>query len=217
MELIKLQFRVILITILIIFVGCNLKNNKKRIIYEKLNKEYILYLRSFDKQLVNHFPKDENTPFLACYISKNNKPLELYTLETNCSEKQIKRLKKKSIEFYSDADTCLNLIGRFIDETGFYFINKDSINIDSLNYDCFKNKYPIPKINFGDDYFTETTKTNLTSDFIFYVFEAKKGMFFDREYYPNSDFMPKEWEHGYSRGVAISEKQMIIISWIVIW
>ena len=58
---------------------------------------------------------------------------------------------------------------------------------------------------------------SLESIFDIYILEAKSGNYFKEfELLPNPQ-MPKEWENGYSKGIAINSKNKTLIFWGLIW
>jgi len=57
----------------------------------------------------------------------------------------------------------------------------------------------------------------LQDGFTYYVIDAKPGKYLDDKYLKETNYMPKEWKHGYTRGFAISEEQKVIIYWVAIW
>jgi hypothetical protein len=100
--------------------------------------------------------------------------------------------------------------------------NKFGINIDSqkrllIDMPCYYDKLPIP--NFRDNVFSDSiTFCNLPCDFKLYVLGAESGLYFSNlsEKYV-SDYVPKIWEHGYSKGIALSEEKGVAIYWIIFW
>lgn len=75
---------------------------------------------------------------------------------------------------------------------------------------------PIPLIeNVNDCRHTPA----LDSTYTIYIYEAKPILIVPEKYHVNAarGIVPKEWEHGYSRGVIISDIYHEIIYWAVAW
>ena len=134
--------------------------------------------------------------------------------ENQGTNKEISKIKNMSIDFYSSKDTCLNIVYLYSDTE--IFKHKKRLKHLKLNFDCIKNKYPIPNFVFETIYYNEYTKCHLMEDFNIYVLEAKKGLFV-KEQEICENIMPNEWKHGYSKGAAISEEKKVIIYWVVVW
>jgi hypothetical protein len=50
-----------------------------------------------------------------------------------------------------------------------------------------------------------------------YVIASESGNFWKGDYKENRPESLKEWRNGYSRGIATSEKQNMIVYWTMIW
>lgn len=55
------------------------------------------------------------------------------------------------------------------------------------------------------------------SDLFVYVFEAKAGNFWKENCDEKRPESLKEWKNGYSKGIAISKKESLIVYWTMIW
>ena len=79
---------------------------------------------------------------------------------------------------------------------------------------------PIPffRDQFSDAMYTGSTCSGLKDGFILHVFDAQPGIFLSKELlYDSSECLPEKWKHGFSRGVALNEKEKEVIFWIVVW
>lgn len=52
--------------------------------------------------------------------------------------------------------------------------------------------------------------------FDLYVINSIPGTVLEK-YFSGENLMPKRWQHGYTRGYAVSEEKNIIIYWITVW
>lgn len=206
------------LSISFLIFGCNGQSRNS-----KLNAEYIKSKSEFDSILTNQFP-DKLTTFPreivnSKNISKHIVGFMLYEYEKGITEidSVVNDIKKKAIAKYNSKDSCLLIVNRF--ETLDSDDNMEDVIItDStkINLDCYKKLYPIPNfINY--DYPDKTNDLKLNGNFDIYVLESKSGNHFKEfDLLPNPQ-MPKEWENGYSKGVAVSKEKKTLIYWSIIW
>lgn len=76
---------------------------------------------------------------------------------------------------------------------------------------------PVLYINF--DEYKGNTLSRLDDSFIYYITEAKPGIFTTENllHNENVEILPEKWKHGLTRGAAVSEKLRTIIYWVVVW
>jgi len=207
-----------------LFFGCNYIHKTPSNLESESLKNYLNYKQAFDSSLVKHFPKGFSSEIRSFSslkdVTKQNIGFYLYEYDVNLSVlKKIRaKIEKNAIANYRTSDTLLFVINRFenlqTDDNGNIPKIRDSIYIDSTT---FIGLYPIP--NFIE-YEKPTESKNsiwLPQGFDLYVLEAKSGNYF-KEYDLKKNFqMPKGWKNGFSRGIAISEKDKTIIYWGVVW
>lgn len=189
--------------------------------FEKGNQMYDDGKARFKKKFISHFPdkidKDKYLDFNES-LSPEFDMVRL-TLFNKASEKEIEKLKrkyKKSIGIYSSADSCLLVVNRFATMERNVNIKVNDSERKLIDRDCYEDKYPVP--NFWHNQFTDlSTECNLSSDFTVYVIESESGIFLSKDKLSNGKYMPNEWNHGYSYGIAISEEQNVVIYWVVMW
>lgn len=201
--------------------GCNSKSTNK--VQRDSQQNYSRYKQSFEPWLVNHFPElltgERSMAINSKNVSKNSIGLYLYEYDVELSILQNlkQRLKNNSIAHYSTDNPMLLIVNRF--ETMKSYEDReiplltDSTYLDSRLY---TNLYPVPNfINY------ENPKQNngiwLPEGFDLYVLDAKSGSCC-KEFGLNTNFqMPEGWKNGFSRGVAISEKNKTVVYWGIIW
>lgn len=203
--------------------GCNysyVPESKQR---AEALKSYLEYKRGFDSWLVKHFPNSLSTE-VNRYMSKkddikNDIGFYLYEHDVNLSflQKLKGDLKNRAVAHYEVTDSLLFVINRFETLQTDYerSIPKitDSTYLDST---LFAELYPVP--NFID--YENPTNTNgiwLSKGFELFVLEAKSGNYCTEFDLKENFQMPKGWKNGFSRGIAISEKDKTIIYWGVLW
>jgi hypothetical protein len=81
---------------------------------------------------------------------------------------------------------------------------------------CKKFSFPLPTFYPEVDQIYNTEKY-LPDDFIIYVIAAEPGIFLPEENLIITTCEDEKWNHGYSRGIAISEKRGIAIYWLEMW
>ena len=94
----------------------------------------------------------------------------------------------------------------------------------------YANKYPIPyfesvdfgfgwgktrKIVDGETYYNYTH--TIPPDLKVYVISAEPGNFWKVKCDEKRPASLKEWQNGYSRGIAISEEKDIVVYWTMVW
>jgi len=184
--------------------------------------EYQEMKGKFDALMTDHFPV-KKSQISSVYMSLNTKKDELglilyqYEIPSDTIRKIRKEIEDKAIAYYTPSDDCLFIINRF--ETFQTLENREVItNVDSakVNDSCYKDLYPIPNfIRVENPMKHSDIKLNET--YRIYVLEAKPGVFY-KELQPSpSPQMPKNWGNGYSKGIAISEKDNTVIYWGIIW
>lgn len=187
------------------------KDSRQQEIHNKAySKGLEISIQSFPEGMLDHFPEVVQEPYsMQNTFPKNDKLNPSYgstLLITNRSE-QISELKQKynfekneSISFIDDCTLIVN-------DTTDIGKNKPT--------NCSATSPPIPNFPL---IFNSQNKTDLQiADFDIYILSSKSGQFIDEYYLSKSLNMPKEWEHGYSKGVAMNEKQEAIIYWAIIW
>ena len=112
-------------------------------------------------------------------------------------------------------DTCLLILSKF---NNYYDVKSYDSLAANLTVHCKYLPPPIP--NFIDDIQTlqgQIGKKNINDDLVVYIIDSKQGIFLDKNYLSEGLGLTKEWRNGYSRGVAISEKNNYIIYWVNEW
>jgi hypothetical protein len=216
-----IKIKLIIISFLLASNGCSDKKSFNRKIIG-VNEKYFEYKKQYDSNLINHFPANlisiEN--FIISNTNTEKNDVGLFLFEYNLQDSEIKKLEnrtiKSSLNIYSTKDLCLLKVNPFETiETKEKFVPTNINDSTLINKPCYKNLLPIP--NFID--FSIATKTKFWNDenFDIYVLEAKSGNHFKKfELMPNPQ-MPKEWENGYSKGIAINKEKKTVIYWSIIW
>ncbi|HRY98962.1 MAG TPA: hypothetical protein P5550_07875 [Bacteroidales bacterium] len=198
---------------------CNHTSGQQDMI-SSLKVEYDSSRSFFNPTLVSHIPEgySESTITFTEALNPFMGNLEFIVVDSLSDElnDQVDSLTENAIASFIASDTCLNVVNQFLSLEKYTFTNKEIEELDARIYGCWNDLPPVPNF-WHTDYTTEDTRCKLPNDFVLYVIEAKPGMFVDESLVTNAWFMPKEWEHGFSRGIAISENRGVIIYWLVIW
>lgn len=159
----------------------------------QLPKSYYDTMAEFSFEMKDHFPQKK----IKAYEGYYDKFIELavyykYDGKVNSNLKYIYKSNYKDSLFV-------------------VFSKKDhELEIDKINF------YVIP--NFNDLYFFRNMDKNLPEDDItFYVIDMKPLNYKFKDRFKDFDFFPVNWQHGYSKGIAVSETLDRIAYWVVVW
>ncbi|MBR8538379.1 hypothetical protein KDU71_22600 [Carboxylicivirga sediminis] len=208
-----------ILLLLLIVASCNSQTSGEFWFLEK-DKNYDRVKTAF-QDYVSFFPKrgdaysisdtwslDSNTEF-------NIK--SVFEFKSEQFKEALSTIRKSSIaEYPSDAE-CLLVLNRFATHSNYGYPKKHEIDHNIINLDCYKDLYPIPNFSNFSSYQTDETEPKLQKEFNIYVLEAKTGRFLAEEDITKGLYMPEEWKHGYSKGVAVNESKKLMIFWVIIW
>jgi hypothetical protein len=224
--------------LIIIFAGCKNSNSQKSTISDKVNMAIKGAKSSFEevylvKNLFNIFPvvtssdiRFENygpvcPPANICKSQNGSLFLML-------KDKKTLNSSLDSVIFYTRYNSDSNIIIDLPDLSNEVFI------IKKCNVFHF-GKVPIPYFEYYDfglgtlkilqEKYSENGNTfinkrwvhNIPEDLQVYVVDAKSGDFWKESCNEKRPESLKEWQHGYSKGFAISEKENMLIYWNMIW
>ncbi|WP_430612273.1 hypothetical protein [Flavobacterium sp. JP2137] len=214
--------RVLIILILFGCIGCRQNFSRNTESLKSINNTYTRFKNNFKSVLIEHFPEKitHSESSVSSVTDLRRDDLGLYLYQYNVQEKHIDSLEISLfdlgfIEKYNSKDNCVLKVNPF-ETKGMNLENKKPIIDKNLSIEklCFENKLPIP--NFVDFNINSNTDFWKDGNFDIYVFGAEKGIFYNGLELV-SEQMPKEWGNGYSKGIAISREQKIVIYWMVIW
>lgn len=217
----EIRFIAFLLVLSLFFSCINSEKSKENKIVEILNKKYAKAVIFFEDSLTRHFPEkllNENSSFTYSFSSDmgNLELMLLEHLDKMSIVKKLKVIKNQANESYGANDSCLLIVNRFVNKNRHYKVKLTSDQLEMVDQDCYKGKYPVPNF-WHNEYSTEHTACKLPSDFDIYVFESKAGKYHKAENLTEGEFMPIRWKNGFSRGVAVSKKRSVIIYWLIIW
>ncbi len=226
---IKMKLHVFFYLILIfLFSSCKGFNNYKLYKAIKINNGKIEKSLILD-DVFNHFETLDELDFISA---------DFLVPPVNPSSYYVRSQRAYSIVICSLKDSLLNAPKSFIYKTVASNINnfivsmifKEKVVFNKSHDIYYPNSYPIPdlgrydfKLGFNQ---TDTIiggkrymhqRYIVPSDMEVYVQEAEHGCFWKEEsdvYRPSS---MKEWEHGYSKGTAISKEEKLIMFWFIVW
>ncbi len=178
-------------------------------------------ISKYPKRFIGHFPKYITNGIIDKTDNGEYDVTRLFLLQ-KLEEDSINKLKdsieKISLAIYDSNDTCLFIINKFTNEKNYTWPKKapDNEIYNYLQKECLKNKIPIP--NFWGLYEEDfKTPLHLPYEYKIYVLESRKGLYWDKKHRSNGEYMPDDWKHGYSKGVAMNDKTHEIIYWFVLW
>lgn len=207
----------ILVFFCVLNISCTAQESNKhnRTFYEE-EKE------NFGTRITSHFP---NVLTDSTRIKRNERTefndISFFLYEYSVSNEQLDSALAlldiyKPIAAYKSSDTCLLIVHRFETKEMYEQDIAPEITDSSLiNRDCYTNLLPIP--NFIDGGGSIETSCGLDSSFTIYVLEAKQEKPFPQYDLKPFNQMPSKWSNGYSRGIAISKENKIVIYWSIVW
>ncbi len=194
------------------------KNHDMNSIIGEINKEYVKTKSFFNESYVKHFPQELDSSYIAytdC-VSPEVGELKLILTYKLVNNNLINIFANKAIATYHPMDSCLLVVNRFATKDNFYNVKVSNEEKHLINRSCYGSLFPIP--NFWDNKFsTDQTLCKLSKDFVIYVLDSKAGKYLEDKLLTDGRFMPNKWKNGISKGVAINEKEKIIIYWMIVW
>ena len=218
------RIRILLFTTFI--TTCQNINVKKQI-----QERYKQSIQFFESDLVDHFPSE--LPDSCGYTTTISKTDTLKMLgfgvdymylwktynQSKYSELSSYYQNLSKAKYTSD-NTNLLLVFSYTDVIkieGKTFRDQESPELQAIakHNITMANSLPIPL--FEIDQYKSSTMSSLPKDFKLYILDAKPGKYIDDKYLQECDCLPKNWKHGYSKGVAMSDERNVVIYWINVW
>ncbi len=213
--------------VLLFFIfGCNTAIYK-----QEMQKKYNKSLKFFPLYVVSHFPKEvsdnswfqTDVPFnkrLADYCFAHNYLMFEKSYEKSSYLRQKEHYDSLALEmFYTDLASNI-LIFSYCDSMkvdGEIYRNQESLERKNLAKHNLKEANGLPVPLFKIDRYKGNTYSGLSNDFKIYILDAKQGKFLKDKYLYDCECLPKKWKHGFSKGVALSDKRKVIIYWVTVW
>lgn len=172
--------------------------------------EYIKSYRSFDKELVDHFPlKVPNnwthvsygTPdYINEWSSTTGLELEIRITSKNKFEKLKEQLTENVSVLKNSSDSC-------------FLIVDSEENSRLINCESF---YPIPQETIYE-YNDRNEEWIKVENCEIAILDYKPGKFIESEYLKVKENLPAKWGNGYSKGYAFNNSEQTIMYWLIIW
>jgi hypothetical protein len=168
-------------------------------------ERYVKTLSEYPTDLTDHFPHEFKTrgqfsavtpagayaydmAFLCLWVDIDS--IEITDIK--------RRLKKVNAKEFNPSDTSLIIVG------------------DTVDYSTKTDGVPIPSFyNYEKDF--GLNSVTLDNDFTIYVLESKSGEYMNTDYLTKDNRFPLNWRNGFSRGLAINEKEKRVLYWLTIW
>lgn len=190
------------------------------------NSDYSTQLKQVPAFLSNHFPKEIPNNLQASLITNTD-------TTSHCISYMLYQYGDEAIKMFNVSNTGNRVIAKYnATDTSIISIKRETVTywnpekkkyyIDTLQYN--RSYYPVPFFETenllsykGDvkDLYSSKTPSGLSGDFMLYVFDFKPGKYWKG--LKPSDYMPRGWENGYSKGAAISKSKSVVIHWFVVW
>ncbi len=175
-----------LLIIILSFHSClNMNDAKSQVGYFENKK-------SFDKELVRHFPKKLTNNFLESYYGGNNNfRLKILIKSSDKYRKLKKQLIKNSKIVKKSTDSCFQII-----------TVKEKQKISDFN-----ELLPVPQEIISEFTSKNEKRKMLNNEIAFIDFKSEIS---------EKDRLHK-WENGYSKGYAFDDIEQTITYWLIIW
>lgn len=218
---------IILPLVIIMFTaGCQNVDIKKQI-----QEKYKRSINYFDNELINHFPLQlpDSSGYNTTVPKKDTLKMfgfgvdgiQLWKTYSSSQYKTISsQFRDLSSITYSANDSGLLLVFPYCDVVeidGITYRNQEPPERHALAKHNVTIASSLPVPLFEIDEYKGNTMSGLTEDFKIYVFDAKQGKYIDDKYLQECECLPKKWKHGYSKGVALSDKKQVVIYWVAVW
>ena len=228
----KNNFKYIAILSTILILGCS-TNNHLQFINQETNRLKVSFgIESSRSAFLSHFPKsikNVNTiiessppscpPTYKCSAQFGD---VILIVDKSDYQEELSNLLSGEIAYktsYLDSNIVINLLE----------LRKDIFPVKKCNK-LYVNKLPIPyfeSYDFGlgtietkkevqGELYFDYTHT-IPADLQVYVVKAEAGDFWKESCNEKRPESLKEWQHGYSKGFAISENEDMLIYWTMIW
>jgi hypothetical protein len=208
----------------VVFISaCSFNNSRRKQFIDystEINQSYLI------KGVLNHFPDeldDASIKQMLIAISADYLTSELYVVQSISREDATVLLSNQKFiqkkEYYDTSNFIMTLDWLW-----------DSTNLHHSHTSQQLKNLPIPDfvpIEFNgktisydemlDGKLIKLTKQAVPEDLIVYVIDSKPGNFWIKKNKCVRPPMLTNWIHGYSRGIAYSELQSILVYWLIIW
>lgn len=200
-------------------------------IRKKMQKDYKQSIQFFGNDLAGHFPDElpDSCSFGATVPKKDN--LKMLGFEVDgmllwktYSSSQYKALVSKFINLsntaYEANDSSLLLVFSYCDEIkieGDIYRDQELPERQALAKHNVTKASSLPVPLFEIDEYKGNTISGLPEDFELYILDASPSKYIDDKYLQECNCLPEKWKHGYSKGVALSDKKQVVIYWVTVW
>jgi hypothetical protein len=230
----KFDLKILLLG-LFLFIACNDEYKIDEEFKNNYSTNYQMNIDYYPDFLINHFPKKTfgNRGILSFNRAAHDKLPTAYLPNILISkfkydDSEYKKIKNefvnKSITKFDSNSENLIILFRYFE------LEKDSnIKLDIMpiklkkqlaeNNIQYGKSYPIPFFRNYDTDVLKKANYGLSKDDVILVLESKSGKYMPDKFLSDKShyLLPKEWKHGYSKGVALNDKKNRIIYWMILW
>lgn len=193
------------IIVLLIFIGCQSDYSLYNIEVDK----FIFDIKNVNSSHFNFF-KNKKIDGLSCISEKKSGKLIFvvynFTNSKDSLNNYLNEFKKINNQYVIQAA-----------DTGTIYCERNNYSFSGIM--MYNDSIPVPHfrgvLSMLENKYIQGSK--LPEDFKIYVIEAKRGKYIVDSLLVNDTVVPEPWEHGFSRGVAISEERLKVVVWLSIW
>jgi len=212
------------IVILLFLTSCLFANcQRKNLGGGTSNEKYDEFKQNFPHLLIDQFPPtlEHHVRSLISKINYEKNDIILVLCQDGLSKNEIDIIKNRFLnnveEKYNYLDSCIFKINMFESiETNASREIAVIEDTNQINRSCYLTRLPVPNfIEYSDQ--SEDTDFRIDFSYEIWVIDAKRGKKFNEFNLGPNPQMPKEWKNGYSKGIAFSETEGVILYWSAIW
>lgn len=222
MKKLELSYLILFFAILVSCSGNKDKSKgnfeREKFISQVMNPEYLNSKSIFSDKMLSHFPDSLGNDYITHTetISPEAGIVRLDLTIVAPTNDDLKEILDKSIAVYDSEDTCMLVANRFAVQEKYGAISKEIFDEKKIDMECYEGLFPVPNF-WQSDFYSKSTECKLKKGFKIYVIDSKPGIYTDEKYLSSNPYLPKKWEHGFSKGIAISESEKVAIYWVIVW
>lgn len=200
--------------IVVLFYVINLPScNFDRRVYKQ---DFELFKSFVGDSLMDHFPEVtsmEDAIYYGTYPAPNSCDGICFFLILSNANTEILEVNELK-DTITPEDTCVLIIPW---HTCIFYDREEFDNLlQRFEKRCDEIQGTIPNFTPISRYI-ELDDRRFPKDFLLFRIEEVRGVFFENTHLSNGWGLPKGWEHGYSKGIAINYESKKVIYWTNVW
>ena len=213
---------IIILLITILASGCTDYRHTK--VPSHIKESYNEFMKTADTLFTSHFPSKLDYAKSVEFSQQltggySSYPMIYLEMEPPIEDfREIyEKYNKSDIHRYWASDTSVLIINNWRSLKDSKFSVKRDKEFNKKMSRLNKSTHAIPNFyKLGLDN-SERNPTMLSKDYEIFVVDSQQGIYWDLNELADNAYIPKDWKHGFSKGIAFNEHQSKLIYWVVIW